>query len=118
MKPRNKEPTREQIESLCAEPRPDDGVDPREFFREGRRNRKVDRKTLQLCSQIADRLSYLFSGECDDELLQCLQVASVVPAPDATQVLVTVYATLLPREVVSPEEIQRRLAAASGRIRK
>jgi ribosome-binding factor A len=117
MKPRSKKPTHKPVKSLCAEPHVDDGVDPRDFFRERGNHRKVDRKTLQLCSQIADRLNYLFSGECDDELLQCLQIASVIPAPDATQVLVTVYMSLPPEGVTSSNEILSRLAAGSGRIR-
>jgi ribosome-binding factor A len=117
MKPKKKKPASEDLRSLCAEIREDDGIDPREFFREGKGRRRVDRKTLQLCSQIADRLNYLFSSECDDELLQCLQVASVAPAPDATQVLVTVYMSLPPQGDISSNDILRRLSAEAGRIR-
>ena len=76
----------------------------------------TNRKTLQLCSQVADTLNYVLSGECDDELLQNLQVASVVPAPNASQLLVTVYPVVAmgPKDAA---EVRRRLLEAVGRLR-
>jgi ribosome-binding factor A len=76
----------------------------------------ADRKTLQLCSQVADTLNYVLSGECDDELLQSLQVMSVVPAPNASQLLVTVYPYAAGGQS-DAAEIRRHLTKAVGRLR-
>ncbi|HJT30680.1 MAG TPA: hypothetical protein VJ783_01345 [Pirellulales bacterium] len=77
----------------------------------------LDRKTLQLCSQVADTLNYVFSGDCDDELLQSLQVASVVPAPNSSQLLVTVYPVVAPGVAFDAAEVRRRLSEISGWLR-
>jgi hypothetical protein len=77
----------------------------------------ADRKTLQLCSQVADTLNYVLSGDCHDELLQDLQVMSVVPAPNASQLLVTVYPIVATDATFDPAEVRRRLLAAVGRLR-
>lgn len=76
-----------------------------------------DRKTLQLCSQVADTLNYVLSGECDDELLQNLQVLSVVPAPNASQLLVTVYPITATDPQFNASDVHRRLSGAVGRLR-
>ena len=76
-----------------------------------------NRKALQLCSQVADTLNYVLSGECDDELLQGLQVASVVPAPNASQLLVTVYPVVATGSNFDAAEVRRRLLEAVGRLR-
>ena len=83
----------------------------------GRRsNGKLNRKALQLCRQVSDTLNSVLSGESGDDLLQSLYVESVTPAPDATQVLVTVQVT--DAELVIPEsEILGRLRLASGWLR-
>jgi hypothetical protein len=75
------------------------------------------RKTLQLCSQVADTLNYVLSGECDDELLQNLQVMSVVPAPNSSQLLVTVYPLATTDTTCDATEIRRHLVKAIGRLR-
>jgi ribosome-binding factor A len=111
-----KKPSRRQLQSLCADIHPDDGVDPKEFFRPTRRIRAVDRKTLQLCSQVADTLNLVLSGECADELLQCLQVVEVRPAPDASQLLVLVSPSSA-GPVPDPAAIMQHLAAANRRLR-
>lgn len=79
--------------------------------------RNTDRKTLQLCSQVADTLNYVLSGECDDELLQNLQVMSVVPAPNASQLLVTVYPLTDAETTFDAADIRRRLMSAVGWLR-
>ena len=111
-----KRPSKRQIESLCAEVHADDGVDPKQFFRPSKTDRKSDRKTLQLCRQVAETLSQVLSGECADEVLQGLQVVSVQPAPDASQLLVLVSPTSTDRDrdVVT---VLQHLAAANGRLR-
>lgn len=75
------------------------------------------RKTLQLCRQVADTLNYVLSGDCGDELLQNLQVASVVPAPNASQLLVTVYPVAASGAAFDATEVQGRLLSIAGRLR-
>lgn len=71
-----------------------DGIDPRREDRRssGSRHREEDRKTQQLCQQVAHVLETVLTGEARDAGLQDLNVASVVPAPSAVRLLVTVQA--------------------------
>lgn len=115
MKP--KKPAPKQLLPYCAEVHEDDGVDPREFFKAGKPRRKADRKTAQLCQQVAEVLSYVLSGNGRDNMLQDLQVISVVPAPDATQLLVTVGPALQPTQPLDRIAILGRLEEAKGRLR-
>jgi ribosome-binding factor A len=77
--------------------------------------RKSDRKTLQLCGQVSDTLNLTLAGDSGDDVLGELQVISVVPAPDASQLLVVLAPTL----VGGPDEKQviTALAEASVRLR-
>ncbi|HWB08580.1 MAG TPA: hypothetical protein VG826_05125 [Pirellulales bacterium] len=77
----------------------------------------VNRKALQLCSQVAETLNYVFSGDCGDDLLRNLQVVNVVPAPNASQLLVTVTPVVPPGKEYDPADINQRLTAAAGRLR-
>ena len=81
-----------------------------------RTRRKGDRKVRQLCSQVAETLSQVLSGECGDELLQSLLVVSVDPGRDAAQLVVTVSASL-PGEMVDAREVSARLAKVMGKLR-
>ena len=69
-----------------------DGVDPRleDQRSSGSRHRDEDHKTQQLCQQVAHVLEAVLTGEARDENLQGLSVVSVVPAPTAGRLLVTV----------------------------
>lgn len=86
------------------------------FFRRGGSRQFTARKAQQLCRQVRETLNGLLSGECRDELLQSLYVESVAPAPDATQLLVTVQ-SLDPQSTVSAGEILERLCVATGWLR-
>ena len=67
------------------------------------------RKDLQLCRQVADTLS-LALGDCGDDCLRDLHVVRVVPAPDASQLLVIVGSA--PGEVPpAPTEVLAHLQA-------
>jgi ribosome-binding factor A len=77
---------------------------------------RSQRKTMQLCHQVAETLNYVLSGECDDEVLQALQVIEVRPAPDDTQLLVIV-APVLPDETLDPIDVMGRLNSVSGWLR-
>src|SRR5262249_41808063 len=83
--------SRKTLESLCGQPSAEDGLDPRHYFKQGR-SKRDSRKDWQLCRQIFETLNYVLSGDSHDEVLQGLLVSEVVPAPDATRVLVTVQA--------------------------
>jgi ribosome-binding factor A len=100
--------------SAAADVRPDDGLDPR-FDRRGGERPAGKRKTLQLCREAERTLSAVLAGECDDDLLRELSVLSVVPAPNAGRLLVTV---VVPTSAGVPvEEALRRLLRASGQLR-
>ena len=47
-------------------------------------------KDQQLCSQVSHALSYCISEGEPQEIMECLQVQAVVPAPDASRLMVTV----------------------------
>lgn len=107
--------SKKQMQSLCGEIHPDDGIDPNEFFRPTRKQNSNHRKTYQLCHQVADTLSLVLSGEFGDELRD-LQVVAVTPAPDASQLLVLV-APAVEGCSLDPNTVAVKLAAAAGRLR-
>jgi ribosome-binding factor A len=110
-----KKTSKKEMLPLCGEIHPEDGMDPGEFARK-ERPRKGDRKVRQLCSQVAETLSQVLSGECADEVLQGLQIVAVDPAPDATQLVVTVRAGF-PGEVIDPGDVSAQLAKRMGQLR-
>lgn len=94
----------------------DDGADPREFFKQEDFADRTGRKSHQLCAQVADTLSQVFSGECGDAVLQSLTVLDVAPAPDASQLLVQV-GPLTPELKLTTEEVSAALDRAAGWLR-
>ena len=78
--------------------------------------RRADRKTLQLCGQVADTLNYVLSGELDDDVLRNFYVDGVQPAPDASRLLVAV-APLDPGDQTPPDVVLRQLDFNTPRIR-
>ena len=93
---------------------PGDGLDPRFDARGGAR--RSTRKVLQLCREVQRTLGAVLAGECDDDVLRDLFVQSVVPAPNAARLLVTV--SLAPSgRAVGTEDVLRRLHEASARLR-
>lgn len=108
-----RKPSKRVLESLCGQPGPDDGLDPRDFFR-SERQRRENRKDLQVCRQVFETLNYVLSGESHDDVLRSLLVNSVAPAPDASRLLVTVEP--LDRDV-EPVVILQKLKQATGRLR-
>ena len=69
----------------CGELHDDDGVDPRNYFKT-KRNRKENRKTHQLCQQVA-RTVNLCLNDCDDLIVQSMFLVAVQPAPDSSCLL-------------------------------
>jgi ribosome-binding factor A len=105
--------SRKNLLSGCSEPGERDGKDPRYDDRESPPKVK-NRKALQLCAQVAETLTQVLGGECDDDLLRDLLVESVVPAPSSARLLVTVS---LADPRVSREEVLGRLEAVRSRLR-
>lgn len=107
---------REQMLAHCSEIHEDDGIDPREFFKANRIHKKEDRKAKQLCRQVAETLDQVLSGEISHDVIRGLRVSSVVPAPDASRLLVTLYSDCEPKDF-NRTEIEQRLAARHGQLR-
>ncbi len=96
----------------------DERVDPRRVFAPGRGRSapKSDRKVKQLCGQVRRTVEQVLLGELDDDVLRCLYVLDVEPAPDESRLLVTV-GPFTSDVAVDPVQVIARLGAASGRIR-
>jgi len=107
---------REQMLAHCGEIHEDDGVDPREFFKAGRIQKKDDRKAKQLCRQVAETIDQILSGETGDDVLGGLRVSDVVPAPDSSRLLVTLHQDCEP-ENFDRILVEQRLNSFRGRLR-
>lgn len=108
--------TREQMLAHCDAIHEDDGVDPREFFKLRSHRDKPDRKAQQLCRQVAETIDQILAGELGDAALSNLRVSGVVPAPDASRLLVSLVAVSddVPFDQSTTEQ---RLAAVTGLLR-
>jgi ribosome-binding factor A len=82
--------------------------------RDGREG-KPDHKAMQVCRAAQRALSLALGGECDDDVLRSLYVESVLPAPDASRLLVCV---VVPRDAAATtEDVLARLARVHGLLR-
>jgi ribosome-binding factor A len=100
--------------ALCAEPGPDDGIDPRREAR-GRKCKPSQRKDLQLCKEAERILSLVLAGDTADPLLRELRVLKVEPEGGGRQLCATV-AHANPCDA-SEAEILAALAHSQGRLR-
>jgi len=82
-------------------------------YADRKRRRVADHKTLRLCRQVLEALQISMAGECGDETLQQVFVASVDPGADPSKLEVTVA---LPPDV-SPVDAFARLEKAKGLLR-
>ena len=71
------------------------------------------RKDLQLCRQVAETLQ-LVLGDCGDDVLRDLHVVRVVPAPDASQLLVIVGSAPGETPAAARDVLDRLHAHAAG----
>jgi ribosome-binding factor A len=69
--------SRKDLRAGCEQIGPQDGVDPRYDYLPGQR--RPGRKTLQLCSQVAETLAGVLAEQAD-EVLRDLVVVRVTPA--------------------------------------
>jgi ribosome-binding factor A len=86
------------------------------FFDASGRNKRAAQKTAQLCRQVFRAVS-LALGECGDEALRELTVVDVLPAPDASRLMVRV-AVSASADPLAPHEVLARLAEAGGFLRR
>src|SRR4051794_8042206 len=77
-----------------------EAIDPSTFFGDPAAP-APNRKTLQLCRQVARTLGVVLAGEIHDDVLAGVLVDGVAPAPDASRLLVTV----LPNPGSSPDAV-------------
>jgi ribosome-binding factor A len=82
-----------------------------------RRNSRGQQKAMQLCRQAQRALSMALAGECDDDVLRSLYVDAVVPAPDATQLLVRLVIPSSARDVRA-DDVLARLDRVHGLLRR
>lgn len=90
---------------------PEFGEESASFFGS---SRGEDRKVKQLCREVHRVLTEVLSGEVSDTRIAGLLVDSVVPAPDASRLLVLV---LLPREEDDAAAIHAGLDRLKGCLR-
>ena len=107
---------REQLLAHCGQIHDDDGVDPRQFFRNERNRTQQHHKTQQLCKQVAETLSLVLAGDFADDRLHNLQVAKVEPAPNASQLSVT-FLTETVCTCAENEVILMRINMVAGQLR-
>ena len=98
--------------NFCQQLGEEDGIDPRLVSRRSldSRHRDQNRKTQQLCQQVWHVLDAVLTGEARDADLQGLSVISVVPAPHAGRLLVSVQSwavDALSRWSVIDEKLRR-----------
>lgn len=105
------------LTDLCSQPGEDDGIDPRSTARPpSDRQVKVDRKTLQLCGQVARVVESVLTGEIRDDDLAGLYVLSVTPNTHRGHLVVSVSPGAA-SSAASAEVILSKLQAQTRRIR-
>ena len=82
-------------------------------YADRKRRRVADHKTLRLCRQVLEALQIAVAGECGDEVLQQVFIASVNPGADPSKLEVAVE---LPPDV-GPVDAVARLEKAKGLLR-
>jgi ribosome-binding factor A len=115
---KRKRASRESLRDFCGEIHDDDGVDPRDYFRMASQGRpKREHKTIQLCRQVARTLDLVLGGEISDPVLNGLTVTQVVPAPNASHLLVTLTTVCADEKLNDVVDVLARLESASGQLR-
>ena len=109
-------PSRKRLKTMCAEVHPDDGADPRYFFRKDGDRKPGRHKAQQLAKQVGAILDSLLAGSTADPVLTSLTVVAVEPAPDAATLLVTLARTE-GSDVLPPDLILAHLGRAAGWLR-
>jgi ribosome-binding factor A len=111
-----RKPLRNDLLASCSDLSPEDGQDPRTFFRKPS-GKVANRKALQLCGQVARTLSGVLAGECGDPVLREVLVESVRPFPDSAHLLVTVVPASF-AEAMTAATVLDHLHRAGGLLRR
>ena len=90
-----------------------DSADPALFFSPLQERGRGDRKVNQICKEVERTLGYAL-GACGDPLLGELTVVAVEPAPDASRLMVSLYA---PRGGLPAPALLEHLDGVKGRFR-
>jgi len=106
---------REDVSSLCAEVGPEDGLDPRKFFRP-KEIRSIDHKALRLAGHVARTLALSFPGGAEDAVLSECAVVSVEPCLDGSRLLVTI-GPARPGAALDPARVLERIERVRGHLR-
>lgn len=92
----------DELRAVCAELHPDDGIDPRQDKRaRATTDEKPDRKTRQLCKQVAQTLQLALSALPDADQLAGVTIWAVNPAPNAGHLCVVLAAPAGEREILA-----------------
>lgn len=83
----------------CEDIHEDDGCDPRRYFQAIVSDERK-RKTVQLCGQVGRALNLAFLG-LDSQIVSCLFVVKVVPAPTLMRLESIIDTTQVPPTVTS-----------------
>ena len=116
-----------EVHRFCASLGEEDGEDPHLTKRRRPHSKRassnsvpvarLERKACQLCRQVAETLDEVLA-DCGDGVLRALRVATVVPYPNASRLLVTVAPVdgrLTPEG--GPKVVLDHLEKASGHLR-
>ena len=103
------------VDSLCAEVRPDDGIDPHTVAHQPARD-KSHRKTYQVCKQAERTLNLMLAGNSVEPLLRELSVCTVEPYPDSSHLLVIVE-PITTTASLNKDEVLQALHHVNGRLR-
>lgn len=108
-----------EMEALCAEVRPDDGIAPhvlkKQHAREGRNLNRLPARALQYHKALRQCLDSAFGSICADPLLADLVVRSVEPIGTGAKLLVVVETPLPNHE--QAQIIEAALQRATGLLR-
>jgi len=110
----------DDLTSVCAEPRPDDGIPPAILSKRERQNRDQRQRvgkvrSAQLCEQIRHALADALICDCDDQLLADTKVERVEAVSGSSSVMASL--SFETNDAVLIDEVFTRLQAASGRLR-
>jgi ribosome-binding factor A len=110
-------PSARELESLCTELRPDDGLPPQEYHRRFLREPRGPNqaRSRQYCKAVYQSLEAGLAGVCADPRLKSLTVQSVETLHGGAKLLVTVTAPESDPLVLA--ELEQTLHRASGLLR-
>ena len=110
----------QRLQQCCGEIHEDDCIDPRKFF-QPERDKKENYKGQQLCRQAYETLSLLIA-DCDDELMQSLNIVEVNITSDGSRLVAAIEHKYADQSVPeldksTPEQTLSRLAEQIPRLR-